>query len=40
MRTGRRHGPRVEILTGLNAGTAVVAQPGNLTAGQPVTVQP
>jgi RND family efflux transporter MFP subunit len=40
VRTGRRHGERVEIATGLTAGTAVVAQPGNLTAGQPVTVQP
>jgi RND family efflux transporter MFP subunit len=40
VRTGRRYGQRVEILTGLSAGAAVVAQPGSLTAGQPVTLQP
>jgi RND family efflux transporter MFP subunit len=39
VRTGRRLGDRVEILAGLNAGAPVVAQPGNLTGGQPVTVQ-
>ena len=40
VQTGRRQGDRVEIVAGLPAGTAVVAQPGNLTGGQPVTVQP
>jgi RND family efflux transporter MFP subunit len=38
--TGRRLGDRVEIVTGIKAGTPVVGQPGNLTDGQPVTVQP
>lgn len=38
--TGRRLGDRVEIVTGIKAGTPVVGQPGNLTEGQPVTVQP
>jgi RND family efflux transporter MFP subunit len=37
VQTGRRHGDRVEILGGITAGTRVVAEPGNLTAGQPVT---
>ncbi len=37
VQTGRRHGDRVEILSGLRAGTPVVAEPGNLTAGQRVT---
>jgi len=36
---GRRAGDRVEVLTGLTAGEAVVAEPGNLTAGQPVAVE-
>ena len=40
VQTGRRPGDLVEIVDGLPAGTAVVAQPGNLTGGQPVTVQP
>jgi len=40
VQTGRRHGERVEILSGITAGTPVVAQPGNLTAGQPVVAQP
>jgi RND family efflux transporter MFP subunit len=40
VQTGRRQGDRVEILDGLAAGTPVVAQPGNLTHGQPVSVQP
>jgi RND family efflux transporter MFP subunit len=40
VRTGRRAGDRVEITTGIAAGTQVVAQPGNLTAGQAVVVQP
>jgi len=38
--TGRRLGDRVEVVAGLAAGTPVVGQPGNLTAGQPVAVQP
>jgi RND family efflux transporter MFP subunit len=38
--TGRRLGDRVEVVTGITAGTPVVAQPGNLTGGQPVAVQP
>ena len=37
--TGRREGDRVAIVSGLEAGEMVVADPGNLTAGQPVTVQ-
>lgn len=40
VQTGRRQGDRIEILAGLAAGTPVVAQPGNLTQGQPVAVQP
>jgi RND family efflux transporter MFP subunit len=39
IQTGRRRGDRIEIAAGLPAGTPVVAEPGNLTAGQPVTVQ-
>jgi multidrug efflux pump subunit AcrA (membrane-fusion protein) len=37
VQTGRRLGNRVEIVSGITAGTRVVAQPGNLTSGQPVT---
>lgn len=40
VQTGRREGDRVEIVTGLNAGDPVVAEPGNLVGGQPVTVRP
>jgi RND family efflux transporter MFP subunit len=40
VQTGRRLGDRVEIVAGLPAGTPVVTQPGNLTTGQPVTVEP
>jgi RND family efflux transporter MFP subunit len=36
--TGRRLGDDVEIVEGLGAGEAVVARPGNLTGGQPVSV--
>lgn len=36
--TGRRSGQWTEILTGLSAGDAVVAAPGNLQQGQPVKV--
>jgi RND family efflux transporter MFP subunit len=35
--TGRRLGDQVEIVSGIVTGTRVVAQPGNLAAGQPVT---
>jgi RND family efflux transporter MFP subunit len=38
IRTGRRTGDRVEVLEGLAAGEPVVANPGNLTGGAPVTV--
>ena len=37
---GRREGARVEIVSGLAAGEAVVVEPGNLTGGQAVTVAP
>jgi len=38
--TGRRLGADVEITEGLKRGEPVVAKPGNLTGGQPVTVVP
>ena len=38
--TGRRLGADVEITDGLKRGDAVVASPGNLVGGQPVTVTP
>jgi RND family efflux transporter MFP subunit len=38
VQTGRREGDRVEIVTGLQAGDPVVAEPGNLVGGQPVQV--
>lgn len=38
IRTGRRVGTRVEILEGLAPGEMIVAEPGNLSGGQPVTV--
>jgi len=38
IRTGRRSGDRVEILEGVAAGEAVVADPGNLVGGEPVIV--
>lgn len=38
VRTGRRTGNRVEILEGLAPGETIVAEPGNLSGGQPVTV--
>jgi RND family efflux transporter MFP subunit len=37
--TGRRLGDRVEILSGLKAGQPVIVPPGNLTGGQPVTIE-
>jgi multidrug efflux pump subunit AcrA (membrane-fusion protein) len=39
VRTGERRGDRVEIADGLAAGARIVDQPGNLSSGQPVTVQ-
>jgi hypothetical protein len=36
---GRRAGDRLEVLEGVAAGDAVVAEPGNLTAGQPVAAR-
>jgi multidrug efflux pump subunit AcrA (membrane-fusion protein) len=38
IRTGRKTGDRVEILEGIAAGEPVVADPGNLAGGFPVTV--
>ncbi|MBI4635412.1 MAG: efflux RND transporter periplasmic adaptor subunit [Candidatus Rokubacteria bacterium] len=38
VQTARRDGGRVEIASGLTAGELVVAEPGNLTGGQTVTV--
>ena len=38
IRTGRRSGDRVEILEGVAAGEPVVADPGSLVGGTPVTV--
>ncbi len=38
--TGRRLGEDIEIVEGLKRGDAVVARPGNLVGGQPVTVVP
>ena len=38
IRTGRRSGDRVEILEGVAAGESVVADPGSLVGGTPVTV--
>ena len=38
MTTGRRTGDQVEILSGLEAGDAVVLEPGNLTTGAAVEV--
>jgi RND family efflux transporter MFP subunit len=39
VQVGRRAGERVEVIAGLVAGEAVVAEPGNLTTGQPVVVE-
>jgi RND family efflux transporter MFP subunit len=38
VRTGRRIGEAVEITEGISPGDRVIVQPGNLVAGQPVTV--
>ncbi|HEX2223771.1 MAG TPA: efflux RND transporter periplasmic adaptor subunit [Thermoanaerobaculia bacterium] len=40
VKLGRRSGQQVEVLEGVTAGESVVVQPGNLTGGQPVEVQP
>ncbi len=40
VQTGRARGDRVEIASGLQVGTKVVAPAGNLTGGQAVTVTP
>jgi len=39
VRVGRRTADRLEVLEGLAAGDAIVAEPGNLSAGQPVVVR-
>jgi hypothetical protein len=38
VRTGRRIGEQVEVTEGIVAGNEVIVQPGNLVAGQPVTI--
>jgi RND family efflux transporter MFP subunit len=38
VQTGRRLGDDVEIVSGVPAGTRVIARPGNLATGQPVTI--
>ena len=38
VRTGRRIGEQVEVTEGIFAGNQVIVQPGNLVAGEPVTV--
>jgi RND family efflux transporter MFP subunit len=38
IQAGRRYGDRIEVASGLKAGTPVVVDPGNLSGGQPVTV--
>ena len=38
VQTGRRNGDSVEIVSGIKAGEQVVREPGNLAAGQPVTL--
>ncbi len=40
IRSGRRAGDRIEVLEGLAAGERIVADPGTLAGGQPVTVAP
>jgi len=39
VQTGRRQGDRVEVVSGLQGGEPVVAQPGNLAGGQAVVVE-
>jgi RND family efflux transporter MFP subunit len=38
VRTGRRFGEQVEVIEGIGAGNQVIVQPGNLVAGERVTV--
>jgi len=38
VRTGRRSGTQVEIVEGLKPGELILAEPGNLAGGQPITV--
>jgi RND family efflux transporter MFP subunit len=38
VRTGRRIGEQVEVIEGIVPGNQVIVQPGNLVAGEPVTV--
>ena len=38
VRTGRRIGEQIEIVEGVAAGFQVIVDPGNLVAGQPVSV--
>jgi RND family efflux transporter MFP subunit len=40
VRTGRRHEDQVEVVEGLAEGEPIVASPGNLTGGEPVTAEP
>ena len=37
--TGRRLGDQVEVVSGVKAGEPIIVQPGNLTGGQPVTIE-
>jgi multidrug efflux pump subunit AcrA (membrane-fusion protein) len=39
IRTGRRAGDKVEVLEGVAAGDLIVAEPGNLSGGEPVSVK-
>jgi len=39
IRTGRRAGDRVEVLEGVAPGDLIVAEPGNLGGGEPVSVK-
>jgi RND family efflux transporter MFP subunit len=39
IRTGRRAGERVEVLEGVAPGDLIVAEPGNLSSGEPVIVK-
>lgn len=39
IRTGRRAGDRVEILEGVSPGDLIVAEPGNLSSGVPISVK-
>jgi len=39
IRTGRRAGDRVEVLEGVASGDLIVAEPGNLSGGEPISVK-